>query len=311
MSAWVFTIFFAMPEYKVSVVIPTKNREKEVVRAIDSVYHQTVRPVEVVVVDDASGDNTTGIIRRQFPDVILISNKTSIGGAAARNIGADAATGEYIAFLDSDDEWLPDHLENALKVITERQADGVYGRFAIVRENVSSTVDFLVESPQKGKIGDYIFSFRRFDARTSTFVFRRSAFSKVRFDDRLRKHQDWDLAINFDQRFVFVLDPHPSVKIHVKGENGRMSNTLNHEATFYFLEKNSGYISPDNIFAFCVKQIMRCQRIGERREVIDRYTGFTEAYFSRLSWKNKVILVLIKKRLLNIGYVYKLKNLFS
>lgn len=94
----------------VSVVIPTHDRRSLLPRALDSVRAQTSAPGEVVVVDDGSTDGTTEMLLRDFPEVTLLEQEQS-GVSAARNRGIEHCTGEWIAFLDSDDEWYPHKLE--------------------------------------------------------------------------------------------------------------------------------------------------------------------------------------------------------
>jgi glycosyltransferase involved in cell wall biosynthesis len=95
---------------KISVVIPVHNRPAEVLRAIRSVREQTVTVQEIIVVDDGSTDETPGVLESQIPGILLLKQENA-GAAAARNTGILAAKGEWIAFLDSDDTWLPDKLE--------------------------------------------------------------------------------------------------------------------------------------------------------------------------------------------------------
>ncbi len=91
----------------VSAVIPVWNAADTIERALNSVYAQTYdNIIEVIVVDDGSTDNTVEIIRNRFPDVKLIEQENQ-GSPTARNRGVAEASGEYIAFLDDDDEWLP------------------------------------------------------------------------------------------------------------------------------------------------------------------------------------------------------------
>ena len=93
----------------VSVVIPTYNRAHLLVRALESVLRQTAPPGEMIVVDDGSNDSTAEIVREKFPEVIYV-NQANRGVSAARNTGIRISRGEWIAFLDSDDTWLPDKL---------------------------------------------------------------------------------------------------------------------------------------------------------------------------------------------------------
>jgi glycosyltransferase involved in cell wall biosynthesis len=92
---------------KVSVIIPTYNRAEYLGRSIQSVLNQTYQDFELIIVDDGSTDNTRDIVA-QFHDKRLnyIRHETNLGVAAARNSGVRAARGIYLAFQDSDDEWL-------------------------------------------------------------------------------------------------------------------------------------------------------------------------------------------------------------
>lgn len=299
-----------MLETRISVVIPTKNRKKEVERAIQSVLSQQDVKPGIIVVDDASTDGTADYIAGKYPQITLIRNEVSTGGARARNDGAALADGDYIAFLDSDDEWLPHHLKNAVGLINDKNVDGVFGPFFLVTADVRQQVIFSTSKNPAGHVADLIFSFQRFDARTSTFVFRRKAFDAVRFDDDLRKHQDWDLAIRFDAAFAWAVSDAPTVLIHVS-PSGRMSSSLNHEATRYFLKKHAATVKPDNLFAFCIKQIMRSQMAGESRELAVQYIGIVAPFSNQLSFKNRMIYWLVKTRLLNIGLIYKIRRKIS
>ena len=102
---------------KLSVVIPTWNRAHLVCEAIDSALNQRPGDVEVIVVDDASSDNTTELVTRIYGDWVRLLRLTDRGGAgAARNAGFALARGEFVAFLDSDDVWLPGKFDAELRV---------------------------------------------------------------------------------------------------------------------------------------------------------------------------------------------------
>lgn len=96
-------------DYFVSVVIPTFNRADCLKRAVDSVLRQSCKSFELIVVDDGSDDNTKELIKRYGSRVIYFYQKNS-GVSSARNKGIALSRGEYVAFLDSDDEWKPDKL---------------------------------------------------------------------------------------------------------------------------------------------------------------------------------------------------------
>ena len=100
----------------ISVVIPAYNAAEYIGRAIDSVLAQTRRPDEIIVVDDGSTDDTAGIVETYGSQVRLIRQENA-GVSAARNTGINAATGEWIAFLDSDDEWLKEKLQLQVELL--------------------------------------------------------------------------------------------------------------------------------------------------------------------------------------------------
>ena len=97
----------------VSVVIPTFDRKSVLPRALHSVLAQTVPATEIIVVDDGSTDGTAQCVQEEFSQVRLLTQE-NLGVSAARNRGIEASTGDWIGFLDSDDEWTPEKLERQL-----------------------------------------------------------------------------------------------------------------------------------------------------------------------------------------------------
>lgn len=106
-----------MPD--ISVIIPTYNREHVITRAIDSVLAQSYPAKEIIVVDDGSDDRTATLINDNYPQVVYLKQENR-GVSAARNSGIKAARSEWLALLDSDDEWLPDKLQKQISVLTEQ-----------------------------------------------------------------------------------------------------------------------------------------------------------------------------------------------
>lgn len=100
----------------VSVIIPTYNRAHCIRETVQSVLDQTYQHFELIVVDDGSNDNTLEVLR-VFGDRVRVISQTNSGVSAARNLGTRIAVGKYLAFLDSDDTWLPEKLEHQLKLM--------------------------------------------------------------------------------------------------------------------------------------------------------------------------------------------------
>ena len=104
-----------MAESRVSVVIPAFNALGTIDRAIRSALAQTLPPHEVIVVDDGSPDDTAAHVARHYPESVRLLRQENAGPGIARNTGAAAATGEWLAFLDADDAWLPTKLERQMR----------------------------------------------------------------------------------------------------------------------------------------------------------------------------------------------------
>ena len=103
----------------IDVIIPTYNRRLTLRRAIDSVLTQSLKPAEIIIVDDGSTDGTQEFISINYPDITYIKSR-NMGVSAARNLGIRHSQSDWLAFLDSDDEWLPKKLEKQSAAISNQ-----------------------------------------------------------------------------------------------------------------------------------------------------------------------------------------------
>lgn len=140
--------FISGKHVRISVVIPTYDRPAYLVEAVESALKQTLLPYEVIIADNGSERHG---LRFSSELVKTVELKPKVGASAARNAGACAATGEYLAFLDDDDWWEPQFLEYALKRAAETGKSIVYGRKDIWKNGVQSRYktpresDFTIE----------------------------------------------------------------------------------------------------------------------------------------------------------------------
>ena len=102
----------------ISVIVPAYNRVHQLPRALDSILCQSCSPKEIIVVDDGSTDETSALMTSEYPEIVFIQQQNT-GVSSARNVGIKRASGDWIAFLDSDDEWLPEKLEIQMKALYE------------------------------------------------------------------------------------------------------------------------------------------------------------------------------------------------
>ncbi len=183
----------------VSVVIPTHGRPGLVPRAVASATDQTLRDLEVIVVVDGPDPETESVLMDHADvRVRVIVNPAAVGGAAARNIGVAAAHGEWIAFLDDDDLWLPTKLERQLAAITAAGVPEPIGFCPIVVRGPNGDHAWRSRPPRPGEpMAEYLFvrhSMRQGEGTvgTSTIVARRTLLSAVPFDPMVRRYQDAD-----------------------------------------------------------------------------------------------------------------------
>ena len=132
---------------KVSIIIPMHNSSGHIDQCIDSVLNQTYKNIEVIVVDDKSSDNSIELVEQKKDSRIkLIKLSENLGAAKARNTGIDAATGEYICFLDSDDYWKLDKLEKQVNFIEKNNYTFIYGGYVFLKKDKTTHVAHVPES---------------------------------------------------------------------------------------------------------------------------------------------------------------------
>lgn len=211
-----------------SVVIPTYNRKKYVKRAIKSVLKQTIDNYEVIVVDDGSNDGTRKMIESMSPRVRYIYQKNK-GPSQARNSGILAARGQYIAFLDSDDRFLPRKLEKNKKFLSKNpDCMFLYGWYYDKRSGHKKKK----KKPKRcKKLNEFRYRIyrREFTIRTSTVVVHRDCFKKVGlFNPKYYYAQDWDMWLRLAGRYMGYCQKEPLViyRRHKKKKNRRKVNRI-------------------------------------------------------------------------------------
>ncbi len=189
----------------ISVVIPSYNREGPLVRALNSVTNQTSQVNEIIVIDDGSSDNTADIIRQRFPDVKLI-RQTNRGVSAARNSGIKLAEAEWIALLDSDDEWLPEKIDTIRRAQKNNLHDILFHSDEIWIRNGTRVNQMNKHAKYGGEIFQHCLPLCVISP--SAAVIHRSVFEQTGlFNENLPACEDYDLWLRLCHRFeVFYID---------------------------------------------------------------------------------------------------------
>lgn len=198
----------------VSVIIPVHNRASQVCRAIDSVLAQTLDDFELIVVDDASTDQTEDVVRSVTdPRIQYLKHDTNQGAATARNTGVHASSGEYVSFLDSDDQWAPRRLELAVDVFEQQKDIGlVYGGWQWVQEDTMTVVTTRIPD-EKGTFDGlprWVFD------QSNDFLVRRDIILDQPFGDAVFTYEHIDFLIRMAKtcRFGYVREILATCYIH-------------------------------------------------------------------------------------------------
>lgn len=211
---------------KISVIIPTYNRAHLITRAIDSVREQTYDNLEIIVVDDASTDNTEAVVTCLGDHRIIYKKLAENGGAAhARNVGVECAGGELIAFLDSDDCWHPKKLEKQMVYWRGHpEFSMVYCPFRVHLKTGSEQFPVKEMGILEGRLFSALLV--RNSIGTPTMLLSKESFLAVGgFDTSLRSLEDWDFVLRFSREYCIGYLDEVLVDVYSAGTDRISNNT--------------------------------------------------------------------------------------
>ena len=198
-------------EFKVSVVIPTYNRVKYLSRAINSVLKQSLPVNEIIVVDNGSTDQTLIFIKQKFPSIKVINEKKR-GVSFARNTGIKNCKNEWIAFLDSDDEWIKDKIEKQFFLLQKSNF-----KYQFIHTNEIWIKNGILKNQKKKhlKRGGHIFEdcLDICKISPSSVLIKKELFNKYGiFDDKFKVCEDYELWLRFTSKIKIGYIDEPLIK---------------------------------------------------------------------------------------------------
>lgn len=265
-----------------SAVITTHNRKDFLVKALRSALEQTYQNMEIIVVDDKSTDGTKEYMeefvnsasnQHSIP-IKYIYNSSEGGANKARNIGIMESKGEYIAFLDDDDEWMKEKTEKQVNYFNCHPDVGIVSCARVFEYNLKKRVRQDVNKLMEGDLNQNVF--KRIPFTTSCMMVRRSLLTKVGvFDENLRYWQEYELLIRLCQETkVGVVKDHLTLYRKNTQDKNRLTNNIDgwEEAVQYIDEKHKVLIMalPEDIRIAHQMQIardgaMRCEILGDKK----------------------------------------------
>jgi glycosyltransferase involved in cell wall biosynthesis len=246
---------------RVSVVIPTYNRVDRIKGAIRSALMQDPLPIEVIVVDDCSTDGTNADDLRSIDArVCVITHESNQGGAVARNAGIDAASGDWIAFLDADDCWFPNKLARQFEQLNNQEQNSLVFACGNVQfdGNTNDGKLYNYRPPRPGEDISCYFLVHRCTFQTSTLLVPTDLARSVRFDARLRRCQDWDFVLRLIRGgATFVYCHEPLAKYWNNADPLRVSQQSSIEATLFWIESAQHLMAPVAVIEFYFRRLFR------------------------------------------------------
>lgn len=246
-----------------SIVIPAFNRETLLRRAILSCLAQSFADFEIIVVDDGSTDGTARMIKEVSDSRIRYVYQENAGAARARNHGADISRGRYIAFLDSDDEFLPGKLAAFHAAIEAAGREGtelselawyapLYFHRSVGNRSVKPERAIAFDEP----VGDYLFVGGGI-MQTSTLVIPRELFLRVGFNQKLRNLQDLDLCLRLEAAGAhFRMLPAPQSVWYDDFREGRVSYATTSEQVLSWAASQRGLLSERAYYGLLVRYFL-------------------------------------------------------
>lgn len=224
----------------VSIIIPTYNRSQLIGRSIKSVLNQTYRNFELIIVDDGSVDDTEKVVAGFKDERIRYVRREKNGGeAAARNTGIKAAKTDYIAYQDSDDEWLPEKLARQIELLKDvlPEVGVIYTGFWKMDNQKKTYIPFSWVRQKNGNIHEELLNGNFIGSPVA--LIKKECFDKVGpFDERLRNLVDWEMWLRISKLYHFRCIDEPLAIAHYDSDNVSYNPGSLIEALEIVLEKH-------------------------------------------------------------------------
>ena len=270
--------------FDISVVIPSYNRRKSISICIESIRNQTFPPREIIVVDDNSTDDTRDVVQGiRCPDLKYLRLKRNMGAQAARNLGIYESSGFWIAFQDSDDEWVPEKLETQVEALKTVK----YDPFTVVHTDCwqykrSSGEKRLISLPLINGKNIYKEILTSQGPMFPGILTSKLALKKIDYlDEKVPSYQEWDTAIRLAKHCRFIHIQKPLFFYHIHEDETISKNTRKSiEGYQYIVDKFR-----DEILFYCgrdvynhhiVKNALRAMELGffeDAESILDKCVG--------------------------------------
>ncbi|MFW5502358.1 MAG: glycosyltransferase family 2 protein [Segatella copri] len=241
-------------EGRVSVITPVYNVERYIDKTLESVFAQTYKDIEIVLVDDCSKDNSAQIIakyKESHPEIVYFLQPKNMGAGAARNKALELATGQYVAFLDSDDLWLPEKTEKQIKLMREKKSPFSYAAIDMMDEEGNT----IKGKRELRETCDYSYLLHNTIIATSSVIVDRSVLGDFRMPLR-RGGQDYATWLSLLRGGAVACGINETLVRYRVGSNSLSSNKFKSIKQVWEIQTQDEKINKVNaafhVFCFCV-----------------------------------------------------------
>ena len=235
----------------ISVIIPAYNNEEYLIKAVESVLNQTYLDYEIIIIDDCSTDNTLSCandLAARDIRIHVVSNPENIGVVQSRNKGFNIAKGDYIAFLDSDDIWMPDKLEKQIDLMNSLSLDLCYTAYALINANgnIIGKTSYVPESTSLSQM------LRKNVIGCSSVVLRKHITDTVKMREGYA-HEDYVMWLELLQSGVRAGGINEPLMLYRKTDQGRSFNKMKAaKGRFYIYRDFLGLSLPKSVLSFTI-----------------------------------------------------------
>lgn len=185
----------------ISVIVPTYNRPHLIRRSLDSIRAQTVQGIEIVVIDGSNSDATKRLVKGINDSKVKYSKIANRSAANSRNIGLRMAKGEFIAFNDDDDIWIPEKLERQMEFLQKQNRCSIcFTAFRKRKRGLDKIIPSNIESTCSSFYQQLLF---RNLIGLQTLLLKREALDDTSFDEKLNCLEDWDFVLSLSRKYRF------------------------------------------------------------------------------------------------------------
>jgi glycosyltransferase involved in cell wall biosynthesis len=264
----------------VSIVIPLYNSRATLHDCVESVLHQTHSNFEIILVDGGSDEIYADIISHFNDSRIVYYKLKHLNANVARNYGIVKSKGKYIAMLDSDDLWLPNHLCDCIETIEANGADGLYGSLIVRNKMNGNEQEFRARDINEDEaMVNYLLN-TGYGAQTSTLFLSAESAKTIQWDETLKRHQDYDFVIRYSQSYKIKPKFRASVVYNITSKNSK----IDFDSCIRVIEKYKYEIEPFLYGRYNQNMMRLAINMHAGEEIIRHYKKESVKYIEYISY---------------------------